>query len=295
MTRRPNLESMVTFAAVVRSGGFTAAARELGISKQTVSDQIGSLEESLGVRLLERTTRRVRATEAGERYYARCLVVVEAAEEARREVQDNLAEPAGLLRIASTVTFGEVYLLDAVSEFLLAWPRVSVDLSLADRPVNLIDEGFDVAFWFERPADTSLHARTIGPALTYYVAHPSYLATYGTPASFEQRDGARWIEWTSGSRARAAGSQPTLKVNSPRAALRAARRGVGIARLPSILIEDDVRSGDLVLLFGGEPASSSEIHAVYPSRRFLPQKVRRFLEHVSGHVLPMQHLTVRQK
>ncbi|MEL6760014.1 MAG: LysR family transcriptional regulator [Myxococcota bacterium] len=291
MTRPSNLDSMATFAAVVRCGGFTAAARELGVSKQTVSHQIGTLEEHLGVRLLERTTRQVRPTEAGERYYARCVVVVEQAEEARREVQDRLAEPTGLLRIASTVTFGEMYLLDLVSQFLEQWPRVSVDLVLGDRPLNIIDEGFDVAFWFERPDDTSFHARTIGPALTYFVAHPSYLAKYGAPDSSEDLDGARWIEWTSSSRSKSRYPKPTLKVNSPRAALHAARRGIGIARLPSVLVEDDVRSGDLVLLFGGEPASSSDIHAIYPSRRFLPPKVRRFLEHVTREVQLMKPLT----
>lgn len=283
---------MATFAAVVRCGGFTAAARELGMSKQNISEQIGKLEESLGVRLLQRTTRRVGTTEAGERYYTRCALVVAQAEEARREVQDGLAEPIGLLRVASTVTFGEAYLVDVIAQFLQDWPRVSVDLFVGDRPVNLIDEGYDVAFWFERPDDTSFHARTIGPALTYFVAHPSYLARHGAPESPEQLAGARRIEWTPRSSTTVKHALPILKVNSPRAALTAARRGVGIARLPSILVEEDVRSGNLVLLFDGTPASSSEIHAIYPSNRFLPPKVRRFLELVGQQIKPMRPLAL---
>lgn len=289
MTARPNLELMATFAAVIRSGGFTAAARELGVSKQSVSDQVRKLEESLGVRLVERTTRRVRPTEAGERYYARCANIVDEAEEATREVHDGLAEPTGLLRVASTVTFGEAFLVDVIASFLNTWPRVSVDLFLRDRPVDLIGEGFDVAFWFERPTDSSFYARTIGPALTYYVAHPSYLARHGALKSVADLGEARRIEWTTQPDSKGR-NVPVLKVNSPRAALLAARRGVGIARLPSILVAEDVSSGDLVLLFDGQPATSSDIHAIYPSRQFLPPKVRRFLDTVAEQVRPMQPL-----
>jgi DNA-binding transcriptional LysR family regulator len=281
-----DLAYMVAFAAVVRHGGFTAAARQLGASKQGLSDQVARLEAALGVRLLERTTRRVRPTEAGERYYARCAAIVELAEEANREVQAGLAEPTGTLRVASTVTFGELVLVDAVARFLSAWPRVAVDLVLADRPVNVVEEGYDLAFWFERPEETSFIARRIGPAATYFVAHPSFVARHGAPASPERL--GRWIDWTSrGDHGQDA--PPVLRVSSPRAALRAALRGIGVARLPSLLVADDVREGRLVMLFDGRPARTTEIHAIYPGGRFVPPKTRRFLEAVEG-VAPMSPL-----
>ena len=279
---------MATFAAVVSAGGFTAAARELKISKQTVSDQVARLETSLGVRLLERTTRKIRPTEAGMRFSEHCVAIVERAEEAQREAQNRNAEPTGALRIASTVTFGELYLIDVVAEFLRDWPRVHAEVVLADRLIDPLAEGFDVAFWPRRPADTSFHARVIGPAYTYFVAHPSYLARFGTPPSASDLGDARVIEWTSrGPRKH----KPVLRVSSARGALTAVRRGVGIARLPSVLIVDDVAAGDLQLLFGGEPATSSDIHAVYPSHRFLAPKVRRFLDLTCSRVAPMQPLS----
>jgi DNA-binding transcriptional LysR family regulator len=275
---------MVAFAAVVRNGGFTAAARELGASKQGLSDQVARLEAALGVRLLERTTRRVRPTEAGERYYARCAAIVEQAEAANREIQAGLAEPTGTLRIASTVTFGELILVDAAARFLTAWPRVSVDLFLVDRPVNVVEEGYDIAFWFERPAETSFIARRIAPAATFFVAHPSFLARHGAPESPTRL--GRGIDWTSrGDHGQ--DTPPVLRVNSPRAALHAALQGIGVARLPSLLVTNDVREGRLVLLFDGQPARTSEIHAIYPAGRFAPPKTQRFLEAVEEVVTRM--------
>jgi DNA-binding transcriptional LysR family regulator len=276
--------AMVAFAAVVREGGFTAAARQVGASKQGLSDQVARLEAALGVRLLERTTRRVRPTEAGERYCARCAAIVEQAEAANRELLAGLAEPTGTLRVASTATFGELILVDAVARYVSAWPRVSVDLFLADRPVNVVEEGYDIAFWFERPADTSFIAKRIAPAATYFVAHPSFVARHGVPAS-PQRLG-RWIEWTSRSD-HGQDAPPVLRVNSPRAALAAALRGIGVARLPSLLVAEDVRAGRLVVLFDGQPARSSEIHAIYPAGRFVPPKTRRFLETVEAAAASM--------
>ncbi len=292
---KPNFDTMAAFTAVVRSGGFTAAARQLGVSKQGLSDQVTRLETSLGVRLLERTTRRVRPTEAGERYFARCVAILEQAEEANRELQAGLVEPTGQLRLASTVTFGEIVLVEAIARFTAEWPRISVDLHLADRPVNVVEEGFDVAFWYERPADTSFIARKVLPARTYFVAHPSYLARHGAPTAPDRLE--RWIDWTSRG-AREQPVPPVLRVNSARAALVAARQGIGVARLPSLLVAQDIRAGRLVLLFEGKAAKVSEIHAIYPAGRFLAPRTRRFLETVAvtaGAVEPGTHSPVPKR
>lgn len=289
----PRLDEMGVFATVVRSGGFTAAARALGASKQAVSDQIARLEESLGTRLLERTTRRVRPTEAGARLYRHCLVILEQADEGVRAVQEGLAEPVGMLRIASTTTFGEVYLPALVAAYLDSWPRVQVEVALADRPVSLIDEGFDLAFWYERPEDGSVHAKRVGAAYTHFVAAPAYVARHGHPRTLRDVAQGRCIEWAT--RTWRLGDEtleirPCLKVSTARAALEAAIRGVGVARLPSLLLEGPVREGALLLLFGGRPASASQLHALYPSNRHLPSKVRRFLDLVESRAPAMAPL-----
>jgi DNA-binding transcriptional LysR family regulator len=275
-------ELMAGFAAVVRAGGFTAAAASLGTSKQTLSDQVARLEAQLGVRLLDRSTRRVRVTEIGERYYQQCEAMIATAAAAQRELQESLRAPSGLLRVASTVTFGEVFLVDVVAHYLERFPGVRVDLRLQDRPVHVLDEGFDVAFWYERPADSQLHARKLGPALAYHVASPGYLERHGVPASPKAIPESARIDWTATAGADRGAAGPRLRVNSARAATAAARAGVGIARVPSILVHDDVAQGRLTLLFGGRPSSETEIHAIYPAgpagvARAIPPKLAEFL------------------
>ncbi|HEU4535261.1 MAG TPA: LysR family transcriptional regulator, partial [Polyangiaceae bacterium] len=172
----PSLDDMSLFVSVARHGGFSAAARALGVSKQGLSDRVAALEAELGVRLLERTTRSVRPTEAGARYFEQCQAMVALADEANAGARRAQVEPVGLLRVASTVSFGQAYVLEVVAEYVRRWPKVRVELLLADRPVALADEGFDVTFWIEPPDDEGLVAKPLGRAYAYYVASPSYLA-----------------------------------------------------------------------------------------------------------------------
>lgn len=282
---------MAVFAAVVRSGGFTAAARRLGCSKQNLSDRVAKLERELGVRLLERTSRTMRPTEVGARFFDHCASLVSQADEAVQEARQARAEPAGLLRLASTVAFGHAYLVEIIAEFLGDWPKVSVEALFVDRPVHLIDEGFDLAFWFERPEDSSFVARRVGGAFMYYAASPSYLARHGAPASSSEWEGVRCIAWPTRPwrlpGGKAAKVEPVLTVNTAQAALGAALAGAGVARLPSVLLEGPVQQGELRLLFGGEPALETDVYAVYPSGKYLAPKVRRFLELVAKRVRPM--------
>lgn len=284
---------MSVLAAVVRHGGFSAAARALGVSKQGLSDRVAALEAELGVRLLERTTRAVRPTEAGARYAEQCRALVALAEEANAGVRGAQVEPTGLLRVASTVSFGHAYVIDVVAEYLQSWPKVRAEVVLADRAVSLVDEGFDVAFWVEPPADRALVARPLGRALAYYVAGPSYLATHGEPASLADLARGRCIGWATEEWSLGGGRpvrvEPHLLVNSAQGALRAALLGAGVARLPGVLVGPHVAEGSLRVLFGGAPARSSTMCVVYAGR-FVPAKTRRFLDLVGRRVRPERGL-----
>ncbi|WPB75334.1 LysR family transcriptional regulator [Archangium violaceum] len=284
---------MMLFAAVVREESFTRAARQLGITKQTISERISKLEERLGVRLLERTTRRVRVTGAGVTYYERCAAIAAQIEEANNEVQQRQAEPVGLLRISSPVLYGRRYLTPVISEFLTRYPRAQVELVLADRRVHLIEEGLDVGIHIGPLDDSSLVARKLGEGPVHFVASPRFLSKYGTPSARELRS-ARCIGFSAFETWEAEGVksriEPVLTVNDLEFACEAAIAGVGIARVPAILCRDAVRDGRLKVLFGPRPAMLRAIHAVYPSRLNLPAKVRLFVDALATLAEPMPPL-----
>ncbi|MCY1015903.1 LysR family transcriptional regulator [Pyxidicoccus sp. MSG2] len=272
---------MMLFAAVVREESFTRAARKLGITKQTISERISKLEERLGVRLLERTTRRLRVTGPGATYYERCAAIAEQIDEANSEVQQRQAEPVGLLRVSSPVLYGRRYLMPVISKYLARHPQARVELVLADRRIHLIEEGLDVAIHIGPLDDSSLVARKLGEGAIHFVASPRFLAKYGTPSARELRS-ARCIGFNAFETWKAEGVEsridPVLTVNDLELACEAAIAGVGIARVPAILCRDAVRDGRLKVLFGPKPAAMRAIHVVYPSRMNLPAKVRLFVD-----------------
>ncbi|WP_167506420.1 LysR family transcriptional regulator [Corallococcus carmarthensis] len=272
---------MVLFATVVREESFTRAALKLGITKQTISERIRHLEERLGVRLLERTTRRLRVTGAGVTYSERCAAIAALIDEANSEVQQGQADPTGLIRVSSPVTYGRHYLTPVISKFLARYPQVQVELVLADRRVHLIEEGLDVAIHIGPLNDSSLVARKLGEGAVRFVASPRFLAKHGTPEARELRS-ARCIGFSPFETWEAEGVKsridPVLIVNDSQLACEAAIAGVGIARVPDILSQEAVRDGRLKVLFGPKPAMLRAIHVVYPSRLNLPNKVRLFVD-----------------
>ncbi|MCY1032739.1 LysR family transcriptional regulator [Corallococcus sp. BB11-1] len=281
---------MVLFARVVREGSFTRAARQLGITKQTTSERISKLEEQLGVRLLERTTRRLRVTGAGATYYDRCAAIAAQIDEANSEVQQQEAEPVGLLRVSSPMLYGRRYLAPVVSEYLGRYPKATVELVLADRRINLIEEGLDLAIQMGALDDSSLVARKLGEGPVYFVASPGFLAKHGTPSARELQ-AARCIGFSAFEAWRVEGVkvriEPVLTVNDLEVACDAALAGVGIACVPALLCRDAVRDGRLKVLFGPKPAMLRAAHVVYPSRLNLPTRVRRFVETLATRVAPM--------
>lgn len=272
---------MMLFAAVVREESFTRTARRLGITKQTISERISKLEERLGVRLLERTTRRLRVTGAGATYYERCSAIAAQIDEANSEVRQRQAEPVGLLRVSSPMLYGRRYLIPVISEYLARYPQAQVELVLADRRVHLIEEGFDVAIHIGRLDDSLLVARKLGEGPIHFVASPRYLSKHGMPSARELRS-ARCIGLSAFETWEVEGVSsridPVLTVNDLELACEAAIAGVGIARVPAILCQDAVRDGRLKILFGPRPAMVRAIHVVYPSRLNLPAKVRLFVD-----------------
>jgi DNA-binding transcriptional LysR family regulator len=281
---------MLLFAAVVREESFTRAARQLGITKQTISERISNLEERLGVRLLERTTRRLRVTGAGATYYERCSAIAAQIDEANSEVQQRQAEPTGLLRVSSPMLYGRRYLTPVVSKYLARHPQARVELVLADRRIHLIEEGLDVAIHIGPLDDSSLVARKLGESPVHFVASPRFLSKYGTPSARELRS-ARCIGFSAFETWEAEGVKsridPVLTVNDLELACEAAIAGVGIARVPAILCRDAVRDGRLKILFGPRPAMLRAIHVVYPSRLNLPAKTRLFVDALATLAEPM--------
>ena len=280
MTIEPGLPEMLLFAAVVREGGFTAAARRLGIAKQSVSDRVARLEGRLGVRLLERTTRRVRPTDAGARYFERCHRIATEVDEANQEVRARQAEPTGLLRITAPYLFGRRFLGPIITDYLRRYPRVRLDLVLGDRRANLIEDGFDLAIRVGTLADSSLSARLLGNARISTVVSPAFLAAHRLekPNDLEAVDciGIQETEeWSV--RDRRLQLRPNLVVNDLEIACNAVVAGLGAGQLPELLTREHLNAGRLVRVFEGKP-QRVPVFVVYPSRQFLAARVRAFID-----------------
>ena len=291
---------MLLFAEVVATGGITAASERLGLRKSTVSRRLAALEERLGVRLLERNTRRLRLTEAGRDYHAHCARLVAEAREVNRAVSESRGTPQGTLRIATLSLLGEL-LTPLISEFLLRQPLMRVEVSLAEAHVDLIAEEYDLALRTGPLADSSLVARRLGRLRTGYYASPTYLSRHGTPRAPEELRAHECVllaepgtdeVWFFGEGKRASTVPVTgrLRVPSVRAGQSAARAGLGVVRLPASLVVDDVRGGMLVPVLESQTPPGIPVFAVYPSSRQLPLKVRAFLTLLSerGAALPWE-------
>ena len=289
---------MLLFAAVVREGSFTRAAAKLGVTKQTTSERIGKLEDRLGVRLLERTTRKLRVTDAGATYYERCASIAAQIEEANAEVRQRQSEPVGLLRVSAPALYGRRFLAPVVASFLGRYPKARVEIALADRRVHLVEEGFDLAIRIGPLDDSSLAARPLGRAHVHYVASPDFLAKHAIARVADLR-AARCVTIRPSEIWELAGVrtkiEPVLVVNDLEVACEAAIAGVGVAQLPAIVCRTAVAQGRLRVLFGPEPALHRVVSAVYPSRQYLPAKVRLFLDRLAAFVEPMLTLETRPR
>lgn len=294
------LAGMAVFARVVDAGGISAAARDLRLSKSAVSKQLAALEDRLGARLLQRTTRRMSLTEAGAGFLEHCRRVVAEAEAAESAVGALQAEPRGVLRVNAPMTFGTMHLASAIPDFLALYPQVAVDLALNDRLVDLLDEGFDVAVRIARLADSSLVARKLAPARRVMVAAPSYLDRRGRPATLADlaahdilsysyvptAEEWRFIGPHGEETVRLDGR---LKANNGEILLAACLAGSGIAALPTFISGPSLRAGTLVRVLPQYEHGGMGIYAVWPTGRHLSAKVRAFVDFLAERFGPVPY------
>jgi DNA-binding transcriptional LysR family regulator len=274
------------FIRVVETGSFSKASVGLGITQPTATKHIAALEARLGARLFHRSTRGVTPTEVGAAYYDKCKTISRELEEA-----DNLAtlmqsRLGGVLRISTSVAFGRRVLTPMVLQFMQQHPDIQVDLGFEDRYVNLVEQGIDVALRMGRLADSQLGARYLGLNPWVLVAAPGYLAAQGTPKkpadlvrhaaliySSVQGDD-RWHFTAAGGETQAVAVRGPLRSNNLSALLAAARAGHGVALLPRYVAHSSAASGAVVALLERWALPTQEVHAVFPSPKLLPSKVR---------------------
>lgn len=284
------LTEMEAFATVVEEGGFTDAARKMGISKSAVSKHISALESRLGARLLSRTTRRVNPTEIGLAYYDRASRILNDAGEADALVAALHAQPSGLLQVSAASDFGIHELSPLLSDFLAEYPDITVNLELSDQTMDLIAEGFDLAIRVGELRDSSLRARKLMEFPMRLVASPKYLSTHGTPEkpadleghqllSASTRPGANiWRLTDETGAVRQVAATGGLSVNDGQSLLNAAVAGLGIAYLPEFLFRDAVERDLLRDAMPTLPEQLQPVCAVYPPGRFTQPKVRAFID-----------------
>jgi DNA-binding transcriptional LysR family regulator len=282
-------QGMQLFTRVVDAGSFTAAAEGLGISRALASKLIQNLEDSLGVRLLNRTTRRISLTDAGRNYYLRVSEILSQLAEAEAEAAELQVEPRGRMRVSAPISFSVLHLAPALSDFQKRYPRVELELELSDRVVDLVDEGFDLAIRIGKLADSSLIARRIAPACLLMVASPDYLKRAGTPRQPSDLATHNFMIYTLATRrdevvlerdgeSTATRIRGNLLVNNGDFIVAAAVQGHGISVLPTFIITEQLRRGELVRVLESWSVPSIAIHAVYAQTRSLPAKTRALID-----------------
>src|SRR5262249_44141587 len=282
----------------VEAGSFAAAARQFGISPEMAGNHVRALERHLGVRLLNRSTRRLHLTEAGGGYFERCSRILSDIEEAEAEASTLQKTPSGLLRIAGPLTFGALHLGPAISDYMTRYPSVTVDVSLSDRHVNLIDEGFDVAIRIGEPADSTLVARRLTSACLVLCASPAYLERAGRPERpadltrhaclvYADLRSPRTWRFTAGD-----GQTETIQItgpfssNNPQLLALLALAGHGLILWPSFAVGADILAGRLMPLLTEWRSRELSIWALYPHRSLLSAKVRTFVDFLAERFKP---------
>jgi DNA-binding transcriptional LysR family regulator len=283
------LESMSILVAAVEAGSLSAAGRRLDMPLATVSRKVAELEAHLKTRLLNRSSRKLTLTDAGEAYLQACRRILDAVDEAERSATGEYKAPKGDLIVSAPILFGRLHVLPVAVEFLAAFPDVDMHMIFSDRMVNLIEERVDLAVRIGDLPDSSLLARRIGSIGRVVCASPTYLERRGapeTPADLREHDCITFEGLTSAARwsfGRKEGEPPVavrsrLTVNTAEAAIDAATAGVGIARVLSYQVADAVRTGALVVVLREFEPAPWPVNLVYTGGRFLPLKVRAFLD-----------------
>jgi DNA-binding transcriptional LysR family regulator len=291
-----DLNDIVVFTKVAETKSFTGAADALGLPKSTVSRKLAQLEERLGVRLVQRTTRKLALTDIGEMYYERCQRIVHDVLSAEQLVTDMQATPRGRLRISATVDFSTRWLGDIVAAFLAQHPDINIELHATDEVVDLIEDGFDVAVRFGPMPESTLIARRLCTLVLVLVASPDYVAKHG-PKSIDELDALEHVlftpttamnAWTlhNGDQSHEFGRPARFASNNYGAVRDVALAGGGIAMLSEFMVADDLAAGRLVRVLPEWRTRVTEVHAVYPARHNLPPRLTLFLDHLAKALSP---------
>ena len=290
---------MQIFCETVTTGGFTVAARRLDLSPSAVSKQISRLEDRLGVRLFNRTTRRLSLTEEGRAFFERSQAILADIEEAERAITDQQRIPRGTLKINSPVSFGRHQLMPLLSKFMRQHPQVRIELELTDRTVNLLEEGVDVLIRVAELSDSSHIARKLADNHRLICAAPNYLARYGTPQTPDdllQHNCIRLNQPTSSfndwefqlpdGRTHTVHVSGNLAINQSDVIYTAVLSGMGLARLAAFLVGPDIKAGRLIPVLTQFSHNRTSIYAIYPHRRHLSSKVRAFVDFLAAEYTP---------
>ncbi len=284
-----NLSAMGIFVKVVNEGSFSAAARASGLTPSAVSKQVGRLEDRLGARLFNRTTRHLSLTEVGRGFYDRCCQILVDVEEAEDAVANLHAAPRGTLKLNVPVAFGRLWITGLIPEFMQRYPEIKLDLNLHDRFVDLLSEGYDLAVRIGDLEDSSLIARKLAANRRVVCASPAYLATHGSPKKptdlenhdcliyasrafrndwrFDGPDGEETVHVTG-----------TVETNNPEVIMDLIGKDMGIGLLPLWLVGPAIKAGKVSEILPDYHVPDSAIYAIYPPGRHLSPKVRVFVD-----------------
>jgi len=285
--------SIGVFVAAVDEGSLVAAGRRFGLSASMAGKYLSALEADLNVRLLQRSTRSLSLTDAGRSYYLRCKRILEELDDANSEASDAHSTARGTLRVAAPVTFGELHMGDVVARYLEDHPQVNIEVSLDDRYVDLQNNGIDVAIRIGRLPDSQLVARRLAPCRMVLCAAPAFLERAGVPKTSEDLRHAprlafneavsipEWALIDEAGHPHAIDGPYRMQANNMQMLLASTLAGVGIAYGPTFVFGPHIRAKRLVELLPGYKAPELTIHAVYPTARYVPSKVRRFMDYLA--------------
>lgn len=299
MKGHPDLSAMALFARIAQSGGFSEAARRLGLPVSTLSRKISALEASLGVRLLDRTTRAVNPTDAGREFLPHCVELLEAANAGQAALERRQQEVTGTIRLAAPPSLSDVLLVPLIDTFLRRHPGASVKVLVTDRHLDLVEDEVDVSLRVGRQVESSLIVRTLTRYRHVLIAAPSYLAGAGPlahPSDLRRHSVLGFSKWfgdlnwklAAGGETESLRLKPRLALNDYAGVVRAAVDGVGIAEAPSIVCQRELRSGSLIVPLPGWQFEEVDLSAYYLARRHRSRVVELFLEHCvadTAHIL----------
>lgn len=298
-----DINQLMVFIRVVDEGSFTSAGKALGMPKSRVSRMVSDLESNLGARLLQRTTRQLSLTEVGNEYYSRCRHLVHEIIEAHQVISDREHAPHGLLRIAVPMAAGSGIMGHYLTRFQAQYPDVRIEVVHTDRPVNLIQEGFDLGFYIGELPDSSLIARVLTESDSLLCASSSYLKANGRPqhpadlaelACVKLGEGCHpevydLVHKTTGETV-SVRVDPSIVTNLMAGAVNSVANGGGIGKIPYLIAGESILNGDLIPLFSDWEVRPEPVSLAYPSRQYLPKKVRMFIDFMVSEVEELNKL-----